>query len=677
MTQNIDIVYELFQLLEGNEYKKILKRICEHLNVERAFLLNYYENYNTTDMVIGWNMGDEIHDYLKNLDIEEYTQSKEQLAKGIPVFIGDVEHEKHYPKLIELLKRTKQKSAVLVPIRDANYEIIGILGIADESSILCTEKNNCIKILEILTYNLKYNWEDEVLKLKFNSLIQNSASAIVILDRDGKIIELNNNFEKLANSSKDELKNKKYFFNFIAQDEKDIIINRHYDRRENNEVVSDYDFNFVDSDNRKKEVNVKVKMIPGTKKSVCSLLDITHKKQTENLLKLQEEKLTESYNQLKKSRDQLESTYLDLIDKNIENERLLNNIEKLIDLMSSLHISKGNNLNNFLAELLYTALEIVEVADYGSVYVFNDNDYIEYIETVGHNLEKLNQIEIEGKPFRYNSDEIEIVDNILEENKKYMSDYISKQIKEASLPIKQSIPVILKEKNYVFGGICIDITQGSKKEFSQDDKRLIISFKNLANTFFKLERYNRLNSQFNKELVNSLLNFLKQHDIYTNDHSENVAELSLKIANKMDLNHEEKNDTYWTGMLHDMGKLIIPARILNKKGSLTEKEYDIIKKHPTLCYNALKDSDFLKTIAQYVLYHHERWDGRGYPEGLKKDETPLISRIIAVADAWDAMRSKRAYRNSLSKEKAKKEIKINKGIQFDPEIADLLLEIIE
>src|SRR6056297_3530328 len=167
MTKNIEIIYELFNLLENNEYKKILKRICEHLDVERAFLLNYYENYNTTDMVIGWNMSDEIHDYLKNTDIEEFTQTKKQLAQGKPIYISNISQENNYPRLVELLRSHNQNSAVLVPIRDADFELIGIMGIASENTLLCEEKEDCQKILEILTYNLKYNWEDEILKLKY------------------------------------------------------------------------------------------------------------------------------------------------------------------------------------------------------------------------------------------------------------------------------------------------------------------------------------------------------------------------------------------------------------------------------------------------------------------------------------------------------------------------------
>jgi PAS domain S-box-containing protein len=135
-------------------------------------------------------------------------------------------------------------------------------------------------------------------------------------------------------------------------------------------------------------------------------------------------------------------------------------------------------------------------------------------------------------------------------------------------------------------------------------------------------------------------------------------------------------DTYWAGMVHDIGKLLVPVNILNKKGRLSEEEYQLIKKHPVWGSQALADSAVLKHISKYILYHHERWDGRGYPEGIKSDEIPLVSQIIAVADAWDAMRSERSYRNPLTKKEALAEIKNNKGIQFSPEVADKFLKIV-
>jgi len=138
------------------------------------------------------------------------------------------------------------------------------------------------------------------------------------------------------------------------------------------------------------------------------------------------------------------------------------------------------------------------------------------------------------------------------------------------------------------------------------------------------------------------------------NHGQSIV--ASKIAEKMGLSEEEINNTYWAGMAHDIGKLLVSIDILNKKTSLTDKEYELIKKHPIWGYKALSKSDSLKHIAKYVLYHHERWDGRGYPEGIKGDNIPLISRILAVADAWDAMTSKRAYRAPFSREEALKEI---------------------
>ena len=167
------------------------------------------------------------------------------------------------------------------------------------------------------------------------------------------------------------------------------------------------------------------------------------------------------------------------------------------------------------------------------------------------------------------------------------------------------------------------------------------------------------------------------HDQYTKGHSENVAETAADIAENMGLSKDEITDTYWAGMVHDLGKLIIPLKILNKDGSLSENEYDLVKNHPYWGYKALNDSESLKPIGKYVLYHHERWDGKGYPEGLKEDETPIISQILSVADAWDAMTSNRSYRAPLSKEVAFEELKKNKGTQFSPEVVEVFMKMKE
>jgi HD-GYP domain-containing protein (c-di-GMP phosphodiesterase class II) len=127
--------------------------------------------------------------------------------------------------------------------------------------------------------------------------------------------------------------------------------------------------------------------------------------------------------------------------------------------------------------------------------------------------------------------------------------------------------------------------------------------------------------------------------------------------------------------LHDIGKIGISASILNKEGKLTEEEFEEIKKHSVIAYNILKDVEFIKSGLNGILQHHERYDGKGYPNGIKGKEICIFARIMCVADAFDAMTSDRPYRKGMSMENALKEIDRCKGTQFDPEIADLLISM--
>ncbi len=178
-----------------------------------------------------------------------------------------------------------------------------------------------------------------------------------------------------------------------------------------------------------------------------------------------------------------------------------------------------------------------------------------------------------------------------------------------------------------------------------------------------------------EEIIFSITKLLGIYTPYTNGHSENVAVISQKIAFEMSLSNEDVKDSYWSGMVHDLGKLLVPIEILNKKGPLEESEYEKIKSHPSWGYEVLCQSESLSSIAKYVLHHHERWDGKGYPTGLKGDEIPLISQILAVADAWDAMTSERPYRAAMSENDAMSEMRKNRGIQFSPAVVDAFIRL--
>ena len=186
-------------------------------------------------------------------------------------------------------------------------------------------------------------------------------------------------------------------------------------------------------------------------------------------------------------------------------------------------------------------------------------------------------------------------------------------------------------------------------------------------------------TQENVELTKALSNALDSRDTFTLHHSENVAKYAVKIAERMNLSPSLCKIIHIGGLLHDIGKIGIPEHILFKPGRLTEDEYQLIKTHPIIGYEMIKHVKRYEStgILDIVLYHHERYDGKGYPRGLKDENIPLVARIIAVADTYDAMSSKRVYRDAIELEDILMEIERNKGKQFDPVIVDAFLSLFE
>ncbi len=170
--------------------------------------------------------------------------------------------------------------------------------------------------------------------------------------------------------------------------------------------------------------------------------------------------------------------------------------------------------------------------------------------------------------------------------------------------------------------------------------------------------------------LKALVRSLEAKDPYTKEHSHRVTEVAVSIATIMACTPEEMDSLRFAGPLHDIGKIGISDQILMKPGKLTKDEYEIIKSHPVIGAEIVGHLGLLPVEKAIIRHHHERWDGRGYPDGLKQEEIPLLSRILAVADTFDAMTSCRPYREALSIRKAEQEIKRNAGSQFDPEVVE-------
>ena len=203
----------------------------------------------------------------------------------------------------------------------------------------------------------------------------------------------------------------------------------------------------------------------------------------------------------------------------------------------------------------------------------------------------------------------------------------------------------------------------------RDEKALVVLGDRAATSIENALLYADLENTF-RETIQGLALALEAKDAYTHGHSEAVTRLCDATARAMGLNNGFCATLHQAGLLHDIGKIGISSAILNKPGRLSPEEYEIIKSHPARGRRILEPISFLNHVVPIVYHHHERFDGRGYPEGLGGDEIPLASRIMAVADTYEAMTSDRAYRRGLGHEAAVAELRRCSGTQFDPECVE-------
>ncbi|MBO4583845.1 MAG: HD domain-containing protein [Clostridia bacterium] len=194
-----------------------------------------------------------------------------------------------------------------------------------------------------------------------------------------------------------------------------------------------------------------------------------------------------------------------------------------------------------------------------------------------------------------------------------------------------------------------------------------------------LFRSNRKQEEFThmRQVVEALAAAIDAKDAYTNGHSGRVADYAVEISRRYGYSKKKQNELHMIGLLHDVGKIGIPDSVINKPGKLTPEEYDIIKTHSEIGAQMLSRSSEMRKLSDGVRWHHERYDGRGYPDGLVGENIYEEARIIAVADAYDAMTSERSYRTALPQDVVRGEIEKGKGAQFDPVFADIMLKMID
>jgi diguanylate cyclase (GGDEF)-like protein/PAS domain S-box-containing protein len=192
----------------------------------------------------------------------------------------------------------------------------------------------------------------------------------------------------------------------------------------------------------------------------------------------------------------------------------------------------------------------------------------------------------------------------------------------------------------------------------------------------EIDRLTKKANQSPMEAIFAFAKTIELKDHYTGEHVENTVKYATEIAKALGLSRDETELVKQAAMLHDLGKVGISENILLKKSKLTKKEFEEIKKHPQIGADIIRPIQYLRSIIPFIFYHHERWDGKGYPSGIKREEIPMGARIIALADVYQALTSDRPYRKAYPKKKAIEIIKSGAGTQFDPKIVDIFLKIL-
>ena len=354
------------------------------------------------------------------------------------------------------------------------------------------------------------------------------------------------------------------------------------------------------------------------------------------------------------------------------------NIDRLILVLSGIHnfgiavtgVSEKEELANICVE---TACSILH-SDRASLLLLNSENKLYMVATKG--LPEQIKKDIQIKPGEGIAGQVAktgkyIFVEDIENDTRFSRTDTSKRYNSKSF-----ISIPLKVKNKVIGVLNITSSKNRQRFKDKDLKLIMLLADQFAMKFDNIELFNNLQS-FYFEMIQALARAIDAKDAYTYDHADRTRKYAKKIALRMNLPSSIIKNIEFAALMHDIGKIGISDNILLKKEHLTVEETEAIKKHSVIGYNILEPVQFLKSVAPMVLYHQEWYNGKGYPEGLEKEEIPLGARIISVIDSYDAMTSDRPYRKAMSQEKAVSELKKGAEIQFDPKVVNIFSDILD
>jgi len=458
---------------------------------------------------------------------------------------------------------------------------------------------------------------------RYRTIFETTGNATVIIEEDGIISLANKQFENLSGYSRRELEDKRKWMDFVTQDDLQKMREYHQMRRvDPSNAPLSYEFQFIDRHGNLKDVFINIAMIPETKNSVASLVDITKRKGVEAELKFMSlhDSLTGLYNRI----------YFEQEMQRLEREKVLSVgiIVCDVDGLKLVNDTLGHDAGDII---LKKATDVLKNS-------FREKDIIA----------------------RIGGDEFAILlPNCTVTN----VEYANCRIKETIAKYNQSNPELP-----------LNISTGFAVS-AEGSLNLSNLFKEADNNMYREKLYHSQSSR--SAIVKTLMKALEARDFITEGHAERLQTLVSRMASFIGLPEQKIIDLRLFAQFHDIGKVGIPDRILFKAGPLTADEFTEMQRHCEIGYRIAKSAPDLNYVADWILKHHEWWDGQGYPLGLQGEEIPLECRILAITDAYDAMTSHRPYRKAMLHEEALQELKKCANIQFDPQLVQAFIKVIE
>ncbi len=599
------------------------KKTEESLQKAQARYMNLYENAN--DMIFTSDLKGKITSVNRAASfVIGYT--KEELTK---MSLADLLTPESLKYARGLLSRALEKKTDMAEAQPYESEILTASGAKIHLEVrthLLWEEGEITNIQGIARNITRRKQAEEALReseANYRTIFENTGTAMIIVEEDTTIFLANTVFSSTAGYSREEIEGKKSWTEFVAKDDLEKMLKHHRLRRINQYAAPrTYEFTFVSRDGGNRECLVNIALIPGTKRSVASFLDISDRKRAEEQLKYLSlhDSLTGLYNRafFEEEMHRLEGK------RDMRVGMLVCDIDGLKLVNDTLGHEAGDRL-------LMAAAGIIREC-------FREEDMVA----------------------RIGGDEFAV---LLPDGDEMIIEKAAQRIKEevekynaagAVPPLSMSIGFSMSGK-----------TKGSLGEV----------FKEADNNMYREKLH--CGQSARSAIVQTLMKALEARDYITEGHAERLQELVETLASAIGLPERSLGDLRLLAKFHDIGKVGIPDRILFKPGPLTSNEFSEMKRHSEIGHRIAQSNPDLVPIAGWILKHHEWWDGQGYPQGLKGEEIPLECRILAIADAFDAMTNDRPYHRALSREEAIAEIMKCAGSQFDPNLIKVFLQLLQ